>query len=165
VHHLKVIGALNNGPGSWRVDDSSLVVTRSILASGAHEQGVPSTSSTEPQSVPLRSNGGLNLSFTTTEPNQVVKFGFSAACRIGGARGRWLGIRVVVDGVEASPNSGYDFAFCSSVLNGFLTYHGGFRQSVMVVPTAGQHNVRVFARLSEGGPASWGLTTISMVVE
>jgi hypothetical protein len=33
------------------------------------------------------------------------------------------------------------------------------------VPTAGDHTVRVFARISGGPAVTWTLSTISMVVE
>ena len=54
---------------------------------------------------------------------------------------------------------------CSSMIDGFFHYVSGFRQSVITVPSAGSHEVRVFAKLSGIDPKSWGLGNIVMVVE
>jgi hypothetical protein len=160
VHQLKMLGALLQQPGTWRIDDTSLVVTRGVLAYGTHD-GISALSTTAVP-VPLKDNGGFNLKFTTTKANQMVRFGFYAECLIDAPRGRWLGIRVLVDGVETAPASGYDFALCSS---GGHDRWAGFRQSVMTVPTAGDHFVRVYGRISGGPLVTWSLGTISMVVE
>ena len=146
-HTANVLGYLNINPGTWRINDSSLVITKGFLAADINKGGVFSSSTAETP-VPIKPRGGTDLAFTTTAPNQVVKLSFSANCSIGAARGRWLGIRITVDGVEANPASGYDFALCASVTAGFSNHVAGFRQSVITVPTAGSHTVRVFAKAS-----------------
>jgi hypothetical protein len=107
--------------------------------------------------------GATALPFTTTKNNQVVKLSYNALCAIFGQRGRWLGIRLEVDGVEAAPASGYDFALCSAVEPLKYYYTTAFRQSVITVPTAGVHNVRLYARISDF--ANWYLGLQSLTVE
>jgi len=161
-HDIEVTGHLNDGPGTWRLNDSALVVTRGFLASGAHEVGV-SSSSTAEMGVPITASGGKELTFTTTDPDQVVKLTFNALCAVTAARGRWLGIRITVDDIEAQPAAGYNFALCSSVEPFLAHFASGYRQSVITVPDPGTHKVRVFAKMSSA--ASWGLFQISLVVE
>jgi hypothetical protein len=61
---------------------------------------------------------------------------------------------------------GYEFALCTAKGPGFYNRHAGYRQSVITIPAAGEHTVRVFARVSPGrGNTSWALSTISLVVE
>jgi hypothetical protein len=163
-HQLKVIAGINSPSGTWRVDDSSLAVTGSFLASASTFDGF-SSSELEEVAVPLKPNGSTQLKFRTRTANQAVKLTFIAHCLVSSARGRWLGLRVEVDGVEAAPASSYDFALCSSHAPG-SSRHQGFRQSVITIPSAGQHTARVFARISAGrGQAFWGLSEISLVVE
>jgi hypothetical protein len=114
-------------------------------------------------SVPLLSNGGTALEFTTTEDNQQVKLTYSGWCALHGERGRWLGLRMEVDGIQAAPASGFDFALCSSVAPNDYYFHSGFRQSVITIPKPGVHHARVFARMS--GTADWLLGPRSLVVE
>jgi hypothetical protein len=164
-HGIKVQGFLNVGPGTWRLNDSALVVTKGFLASSSHENGL-TTVSTDAQPVPLKQTGDqFALNFNTTQPNQVVKLSFNAVCQIAAARGRRVGIRIEVDTIQAAPASGFDFTLCSSMIDGFFHYVSGFRQSVITVPTAGSHEVRVFAKLSGVDPESWGVSNIVMVVE
>jgi hypothetical protein len=88
-------------------------------------------------------SGGTDLQFTTTKSNQLVKLTYNAACGVSGERGRWLGIRMEVDGVEAAPTSGYDFALCPAALPiPYYHYSSGFRQSVITMPNAGVHKAR-----------------------
>src|SRR5262249_44229553 len=140
--------------GAWRVDDSSLVVTRGVLASGA-EDNTFNSSSTVAVEVPIAPFGGTALHFTTTKNNQLVKLTYNGWCAVRGQRGRTLGLRMEVDGIEAAPASGFDFALCSSVASNVYYYFAGFRQSVITVPTAGDHSLRVLARAS--GSADWAL--------
>jgi hypothetical protein len=163
-HTAKVLGALNLGLGTWRVDDSSLVVTGQILAAAVNTDGLLIKGTAE-VAVPIKSGGGTTLQFTTTKNNQLVKLTYNATCRIGGARGNWLGIRIEVDGVEAAPASGYDFALCSSLAQDRDNYASGFRQSVISIPSTGTHKVRVFARMSADVPTGADLYSASLVVE
>ena len=78
-------------------------------------------------------------------------------------RGRWLGLRIEVDGVEAAPASGFDFALCSAVAPLSFYSSSGFRQSVIAIPNAGVHKVRVFAQMSD--VANWSLQQQSLTVE
>jgi hypothetical protein len=49
------------------------------------------------------------------------------------------------------------------VTPGRFHFVASFRQSVITVPSAGIHAVRVFAKVSADG--TWGLADISMTVE
>ena len=157
-----VAGRLSSSPGTWRIDDSSLVITKHVLASTVNDTVFLSSSTTE-VAVPIISGGGTALQFSTAKSNQQVKLSYNALCAIMGERGRWLGLRLVVDGVEAAPASGFDFALCSSVAPLNYYYFTGFRQSVITVPNAGIHNAQVFARAS--GMANWYLGQQSLIVE
>jgi hypothetical protein len=68
-----------------------------------------------------------------------------------------------VDGVEAAPASGFDFALCSALGPKDTNNSQEFRQSVITIPNAGVHHVQVFARGSDIG--DWELAPGSMVVE
>jgi hypothetical protein len=155
-HAINVQGFMNTGPGTWRLNDSALVVTRGFLASSIFE-GELQSSSTTAQPVPLKATGDqFVLDFTTTEPDQVVKLSFNALRRVSAERGRRLGIRITVDGIEAAPASGFDFTLCASMTPGSFNYVSGFRQSVITVPTAGSHTVRVFAKYPAPRIGAWG---------
>jgi hypothetical protein len=162
-HTAAVFGVLNSGPGTWRVDDSSFVVTDKVLAAGSNDSSLL-TNNTDELAVTITEDDGTELDFTTTKSNQLVKVTFNANCQVAGPRGRWVGIRIEVDGVQAQPASGYDFALCSSLEQGYYRYGAGFRQSVITIPTPGVHTVRVFAKVSVG-PTTWGLGRTSVVVE
>ena len=150
-------------PGTWRVDDSSLVITKDLLASAAYQGPVDGSSTTE-VAVPILSGGGTALQFTTIKDDQLVKLTYNAECGVEAARGTWLGLRLVVDGVEAAPASGFDFALCSSVAPNSFYYSSGYRQSVITIPKAGVHKVRVFASGSDIY-TTWGLANSSLTVE
>jgi hypothetical protein len=158
-HTVTVSASATSGTQSWRVDDSSLVVDTSNLASAWRSAGFQSTSTSE-VAVPLKDNGVKSLKFTTTTANQRVIITHSSDCVINGPRGRWLSVRVLVDRIEADPASGHDFALCSAVKPGYIT--AGFRQSTIVVPTPGEHEVRLYGRAS--GAASWALYRQWLVV-
>jgi hypothetical protein len=160
-HHLGILAALNKN-GAYRFDDTSLVVTEGVLASGFHVDGIVRSIQKE-VAVSLLPNGKTRLAFKTTAQNQQVKLTFNAKCGVRADRGTWLGIRIEVDGVEAEPASGYDFALCSALSSNVMRRIIGYRQSVITVPAAGDHTVRVFAKPSAS--ARWQLAEITMVVE
>jgi hypothetical protein len=164
THTAAVFAQMESGVGTWRVDDSSLVITKGVLAS-AHNLVSFSSSSTERVKVPILPDGGTALEFTTTKDNQQVMLTYNGWCALRGERDHYLGLRIEVDGTEAAPASGFDFALCSAVTaNNYYYYHPGFRQSVITVPKSGVHKVRVFARVS-GAVSSWALGPRSLVVE
>jgi hypothetical protein len=163
THTVEVHGQLSGDPGTWRVDDSSLVITKDVLATAAFEGPFNGSGATE-VAVPIRPEGGIALQFTTTKDNQVVKLTYNAQCGVLAQRGRWLGLRVVVDGAEAAPASSFDFALCSSVAPSSWHNSSGFRQSVITIPKAGVHKVKVFARGSDAY-MSWSLANSSLIVE
>jgi hypothetical protein len=163
THKAVVFGQMPFGVGTWRVDDSSLVITRGILASALNPVSF-SSSSTKEVLVPILWDGGTALEFTTIRDNQQVKLTYNGWCALHGGRGRHLGLRIEVDGIEPAPASGFDFALCSAVtLNNNVYYHPGFRQSVIALPKGGVHHARIFARVS--GTADWALGPRSLIVE
>jgi hypothetical protein len=162
THTAAVFGQLISSPGTWRMDDSSLVITRDVLASAVNND-VFSSSSTVEVAVPIKTGGGTVLQFTTAKNNQLVKLTYNGVCGVEGVRGHWLGLRIEVDGVEAAPASGFDFALCSAVAPLSFYSSSGFRQSVIAIPNAGVHKVRVFAQMSDA--ANWSLQQQSLTVE
>src|SRR5262249_41645081 len=79
-------------------------------------------------------------------------------------RGTRLKLRILVDGSEAEPVAGTDFALCSAIDTGRQTWASVVRQSVLKVPATGSHTVKVMARML-GGSGSWVLDDSSLVVQ
>ncbi|HJQ78298.1 MAG TPA: hypothetical protein VJ828_00005, partial [Lacipirellulaceae bacterium] len=101
----------------------------------------------------------------TTRNNQLVKITYNAECGVFGApRGRSVSVRITVDDVEAQPASGPNFRICTAVDETGNTWVAATRQSVIRVPKAGKHVVRVFGVLLNGAGA-WSLDDTSLVVE
>lgn len=112
--------------------------------------------------LPLTDRGARALAFTTAAPGQKVVITFNAECEVRG--GGFLTLTVNVDGVEAAPASGTNFALCSSPPGNVVDQPtGAVRQSVFVVRTAGTHSVRVDAALSVAS-GGWQLDDTSLVV-
>ena len=161
-HALTMFGILNVGSGSWQLDDTSIVVESAVRASALRTNAFVSTSTRE-IALPLTNNGAETLKFTTANPNQLVAITFDARCSIAAPRGTWVSIRVVVDGQEADPASGGDFALCSSLEPTIFSHVTALRQSVVTVPIAGAHTVQIFAKAS--ATADWNLDFTSVVVK
>jgi hypothetical protein len=160
-HALKVFGILNVGPGSWQVDDSSVVAESAVRASAVRTSF--ESSSTVEVALPLTKKGAETLTFTTAASNELVTITYSALCGIAAPRGKWVSIRIVVDGQEANPASGGDFALCSSLETGAYNYATAARQSTITIATAGDHTVQIFGKASS--TAAWGLAHMSLVVK
>ena len=107
--------------------------------------------------IPLTDSGATALAFKTGAANQKVVIRYNAECQ-GGSSG-WVSVSIFVDGVQASPASGTDFALCTGG-----DYVGALRQSTFVVPTAGAHSVTITAQAAGGG-SSWRLDDTSLTVE
>ena len=138
------------------------VAPAEILAGMARAANFFSSSTTD-VAVPLRQNGATTVLFSTTGPGQtLVKITFNSECMVAAARGIWLTLRIAVDGVNADPDAGADYAFCTSIDATGNTWMSVSRQSLIRVP-AGSHVVRVFAKAS--GAASWQLGDTTLVVE
>jgi hypothetical protein len=150
--------------GTWHLDLPSFAVEGSLLAATSRTRNVFTGSTSEVQ-LPLNDNGAAALQFTTASDNRLVKITYNAECGVFGApRGRWVNVRITVDGVEASPAAGSDFRMCASVDETGNSWIAATRQSVIRVPQAGRHVVRVFGRLT-GGRGAWALDDSSLVVE
>jgi hypothetical protein len=162
-HGLYSNGRLNQSPGVWQIDDSSLVAEKGVRAV-AYRGTTFSGSSASEVAIPLNDNGAKVLHFTTAAANATVKVVYGASCTIQGPLGEWASIRLVVDGVEAAPASGSDFAFCSTRNSNLLNFHAGYRQSIAVVPKKGDHTVRIYGKGSAAG-VSWGFGDATLLVE
>ena len=108
--------------------------------------------------VAVQQSGGTALAFSTTKQKQKVVITFNAECHADG--GGWMTVIIVVDGKEANPPSGNDFALCTPGAG----WVGAVRQSIVVVPRTGTHSVIVRAQ-GIAGNNSWSLDDISLVVE
>src|SRR5262245_55128465 len=120
-----------------------------ILASATRTAAFLSTGTT-PVSIPLRESGAKSLKFDTTVANQKVVIIYNAECVVAAPRGSWLSISILVDGIEAEPSSGTDFALCSAVDAGGQTWSSVVRQSALKVPAIGSHTVTILANLLAG---------------
>jgi hypothetical protein len=148
-----LVGMVCIGPSAASAD---------ILAAVARSANFFSSSTTD-VAVPLRPNGSTSFKFTTTGPGKtLVKITFNSECTVAAPRGTWLTLRIEVDGVNADPASGTDYAFCTAIDASGNTWMSVTRQSLIRVQ-AGEHVVKVFA--SAVAPASWQLGDTSLVVE
>jgi hypothetical protein len=99
--------------------------------------------------VPLRQNAATAVPFATKVANTFVVVTYSAQCGV--RRDEFTGsvsIRIEVDGIAALPQAGFDFALCTAVSDPQqMPSLRASRQAVIKVPSAGKHNVRVFASL------------------
>jgi hypothetical protein len=113
--------------------------------------------------VPLNGNGATSLSFTTKANNKLIKITYNAECAAAGPAGTWVSVTILVDGVEANPQSGTLFGFCTSNGSAFQ-WAGAVRQSLITVPALGTHDVQVIVDLNAGA-TQWWLGDTSLVVE
>src|SRR4029079_7689554 len=86
AHTVGVTGQVIFGDGKWRIDDSSLVITKGFLASAVNNFAFSSASTVEVP-VPLLSKGDTSLEFTTAQNNQQVKLTYNAQCAVYAERG------------------------------------------------------------------------------
>ncbi len=114
-----------------------------ILASGAYKDTVLVDGTEKP--LPLTSAGATAVTFSTDLNNELVIVTYHAQCWAAGEPGDYLTVRIAVDGVEAQPRAGADFALCSAVNPGSEVCAGVARQAFIRVPRAGRHKVEVLA--------------------
>src|SRR4051794_20006001 len=78
-----------------------------VLAVATNENSQSIRTNTEPGDlVRLNSRGETDLDFFTTANNQNVVLTFNSTCAVIGQLGSYVSIRIVVDGVNAKPDSG-----------------------------------------------------------
>src|ERR1039457_3638146 len=123
------------------------------------------TSATSPVLVPLNAANATALSFTTTAAAKLVKITYNAECGVLGPSESWLSVTILVDGIQAQPNSGTQFALCTATSTGLYTWEGTVRQSLIRVPAKGAHNVTVQVNLNNGATDAWLGDTSIMVEE
>jgi hypothetical protein len=113
--------------------------------------------------VPLDNSGHTSLAFNTAAPNRLIKITYNAKCGALGNFGNYLSVTILVDGVQANPQSGNSFALCIAATTTQYVLLGAVRQSLIAVPSAGTHSVRVI--VDRQGITSWLLGDTSLVVE
>jgi hypothetical protein len=111
----------------------------------------------------LDDGGATSLSFSTTGANRLVKITYNAECGVLGTPDAWVSVTILVDGIEANPKNGTDFALCTATSTTDFSWMGAVRQSLITVP-AGSHNVQVLVDLLNGA-TQWWLGDTSLVVE
>jgi hypothetical protein len=138
---------------------STAVARADVLAAATRTKDF-SSASTSPVTIPINDSDATTLTFKTTVDRQRVVIIYNAECQASGnVAGDWLTVSILVDGNPTNPNSGTDFAMCTS--NDLWT--AAVRQSVYVVPKAGYHHVTVVAQGL--GTTFWRLDDSSLVVE
>jgi hypothetical protein len=102
--------------------------------------------------IPLTAAGATALSFATTQPNTFVTIIYNAECAVLGAMGSKFSIRITVDNKPTLPTPPQNnFVFCSATHPANKVYSAVSRVAVYKVPAAGNHTVRVYGLLTNGG--------------
>lgn len=112
----------------------------------------------------LTDAGATSLAFTTTANNKVVKITYNAECAVLGPAQSWLSVTILVDGVQANPQNGTDFGFCTATSTTNFEWIGAVRQSFIKVPLAGTHTLQVVVDLNNSA-TEWWLGDTSVAVE
>ena len=111
----------------------------------------------------LTQAGSTSVSFSTTAASTFVKITYNAECGVLGPPQAWVAVTVFVDGVEANPRNGTDFAMCSANSATTWEWVGAVRQSTIRV-AAGTHRLQIRVDLLNGA-TRWWLGDTSLVVE
>ena len=141
---------------------ASTASAESLLTFGTRVSNLNST--TGHVLVPLNDAGATALPFNTTAANKLVKITYNAECGVLGPIGSWQSVTILVDGVQANPQNGTDFALCTATSTTTFSWMGAVRQSLIKVPAKGTHNVQVVVDLLAGS-TEWWLGDASIVVE
>jgi hypothetical protein len=144
---------------------ASQAASAQILAENYRVGNYTNTSTTF-TAIPLANSGNVTVTFTTTTANELVRITYNVECGVLGPYEAWLAVEITVDGNQAYPNSGTQFALCSSVDPSGADYGwtGAVRQSLYVVPAAGTHKVQVLGA-GEDGATGWWQGDSSIVVD
>jgi len=111
----------------------------------------------------LNDAGATSLGFSVSgTTNKLIKITFNAECGVLGPPGSWISVTILVDGNEANPKNGTDFALCTATSTTTFSWVGAVRQSLITV-APGSHNVQVL--IDQLGSTQWWLGDTSIVVE
>ena len=111
----------------------------------------------------LNDAGATSLGFSVAgTTNKLIKITFNAECGVLGPPGSWISVTILVDGMEANPKNGTDFALCTATSTTTFSWMGAVRQSLITV-APGSHNVQVL--IDRLGSTQWWLGDTSIVVE
>jgi hypothetical protein len=108
--------------------------------------------------------GHTSLAFSTSVTNQLVKITYNAECGVLGPAQAWVSVTILVDGVQANPKNGTDFALCTATSASNYAWVGAVRQSLITVPAIGTHHLQVLVDLNNAA-TTWWLGDTSVVVE
>jgi len=111
----------------------------------------------------LNESGATAVSFSTTAANSFVRITYNAECGVLGTPQAWVSVTVLVDGIEARPQNGTDFALCSANSTTAWQWVGAVRQSFTNVGP-GKHSVQIRVDLLNGA-TRWWLGDTSLAVE
>jgi hypothetical protein len=142
---------------------SSITSSVSAEALKASATRTGNQTGTTTAAVALNNTGATSLTFSTAMLNALIKITYNAECGAIGPTGSWTAVRIFVDGVEANPQSGTNFAFCTAHSTTTYFWVGATRQSLIRVPSTGVHSVRVL--VSNVFSSTWWLGDSSIVVE
>lgn len=112
----------------------------------------------------LNDAGATQLVFNTTVPKQLVKITYNAECGVLGPAGSWLSVTILVDGLQANPKNGTDFAFCTATSATTFSWMGAVRQSFISLGPVGAHKLTVLVDLNVGA-TKWWIGDSSVVIE
>lgn len=111
----------------------------------------------------LNDAGATSLGFSVAGTgNKLIKITYNAECGVLGPAGSWISVTILVDGVEANPKNGTDFALCTATSTTTFSWMGAVRQSLITV-SPGSHSVQVL--IDQIGSTQWWLGDTSLVVE
>ena len=115
---------------------------------------------------PLTDGGATSVTFSTGATNRLIKISFSAECAVlGTGPQQWVATVILVDGVEAEPAQGGDFAFCGTTDSGaHFQWTGSAEVRLITVPSIGTHTVQIQVLLG-GGATEWWLGETALVIE
>lgn len=111
----------------------------------------------------LTDGGATSLSFDTLTDRKPIRITYNAECGVLGSVGSWVSVTILIDGIEANPKTGRDFAFCSATSTNTFNWVGAVRQSFLTLQFAGRHRVQVLVDLN--GAHTWWLGDSSIAIE
>jgi hypothetical protein len=111
----------------------------------------------------LNDAGSTSLGFSVSgTARKLIKITFNAECGVLGPAGSWVSVTILVDGFQANPQNGTDFALCTATSATVFNWMGAVRQSLITVDP-GPHNVTVL--IDRVSSTTWWLGDSSIVVE
>jgi hypothetical protein len=133
-------------PGS--ISHSALFGPPTAVFIAGNSADVTSTSTT------LTAIPGMSLTFTVSHPARLLMHFTDEAGCAGPTAGNWCDVEILVDGVEAPPGAGTDYAIDTSDGSGTFKWVGGALNRNKKV-AAGTHTVKVVFAPVFSGDTAW----------